>query len=686
MYISKIHIKNYRSFDDVEIEFNEGVNVIIGHNNAGKSNLIKALALFFDHNIKKQLEIDDFNKYISINELKLEAPKISIELTISESKNEDLMSDDLVTVSNWLVKLERPYEAKLTYEYYLNPKYNEQYKEMVKNLENSEEIWKVIKEDFIRLYTYKIFCGKVDNQISVDSESLQKFDFQFLNAVRDVERDMFTGKNTMLKSVLDFFMDYEVKSNTVLSEDQRKEEIKSRRHQFLKDSNSILQELQGRMSEGKKQILSYSNEIGASFDKSHPNFDGEISEVELYSALKLIVEYETGIKMPVSNNGLGYNNLIFMSLLLSKMQVNSDGEYLGSNAKVFPILAIEEPEAHLHPSMQFQFLRFLNKNIDDNRVRQAFITTHSTHITSSIPLDQMICLYKNNTNNRVAYPGKAFNNEDENKKSKKYVQRFLDATKSDMLFADKVILVEGIAEQLLLSIFAEYMDISLEENHVAVINVGGRYFEHFLKLFDNKNPNAINRKVACITDRDPERKKTPDGKYVKAYPFEYNIDSSNYEYKQNTYLDKYSKAANSNIRTFTQDEKFGKTFEYDLVLYNPKIKILLTDSISNREELGKLMDCYSNEESIENLKTLLHKSDENERIISGIEDKKLDWSDDDKKKAIIASRYLNSVGKGENALELAYALKNNLDNKDTEEYCDFIVPEYIQEAIRWVCE
>ena len=683
MYISKIHIKNYRSFDDVEIEFNEGVNVIIGHNNAGKSNLIKTLALFFDSNMKKQLEIDDFNKYILIDQLKLGAPKISIELTISESKNEDLMSDDLVTVSNWLVKLERPYEAKLTYEYYLNTKYNERYKEMVKNLKNSEEIWKVIKEDFIRLYTYKIFCGKADNQISVDSESLQKFDFQFLNAVRDVERDMFTGKNTMLKSVFDFFMDYEVKSNTVLSEEQRKEEIKSRRHQFLKDSSSILQKLQGRMIEGKKQILSYSKEIGASFDKSHPNFDGEISEIELYSALKLIVEYEIGIKMPVSNNGLGYNNLIFMSLLLSKMQVNSDGEYLGSNAKVFPILAIEEPEAHLHPSMQFQFLRFLNKNIDDNRVRQAFITTHSTHITSAISLDQMICLYKNTTNNRVAYPGKAFNDEDKNKK---YVQRFLDATKSDMLFADKVILVEGIAEQLLLSIFADYIGISLEENHVAVINVGGRYFEHFLKLFDNKNPNAIDRKVACITDRDPERKELPGGKYGKAYPFEYNIDSSKYEYKQNTYLDKYLKATDSNIRTFTQDEKFGKTFEYDLVLYNPGLKILLTDSISNKEELGKLMDCYNNEESIENLKLLLHKSDENKRIISGIDDEKLDWSDNDKRKAIIASRYLNSVGKGENALELAYALKNNLDNKDTEEYYDFIVPEYIQEAIRWVCK
>ncbi|GAL80276.1 predicted ATP-dependent endonuclease of the OLD family [Algibacter lectus] len=41
----------------------------------------------------------------------------------------------------------------------------------------------------------------------------------------------------------------------------------------------------------------------------------------MYSVLKLIVEYESGIKIPATHNGLGYNNLIFMSLLLAKMQV-----------------------------------------------------------------------------------------------------------------------------------------------------------------------------------------------------------------------------------------------------------------------------------------------------------------------------------------------------------------------------
>ena len=63
-----------------------------------------------------------------------------------------------------------------------------------------------------------------------------------------------------------------------------------------------------------------------------------------------------------------------------------------------------------------------------------------------------------------------------------------------------------------------------------------------------------------------------------------------------------------------------------------------------------------------------------------------EWDDESKKRAIIASRYLNSVGKGENALELAYVLKENLRNKEEDNYKEFIVPKYIEDAIKWVCE
>lgn len=85
-------------------------------------------------------------------------------------------------------------------------------------------------------------------------------------------------------------------------------------------------------------MLKYAEETGAAFDNLKPSFEGRILDTELYSALKLIVEDETGFKLPVSQNGLGYNNLIYISLLLAKMQKDASGEYLGSNAKIFQSL------------------------------------------------------------------------------------------------------------------------------------------------------------------------------------------------------------------------------------------------------------------------------------------------------------------------------------------------------------
>ncbi|WP_092333780.1 ATP-dependent nuclease [Desulfosporosinus hippei] len=684
VYISKIRIENFRNFKMKEIEFNDGVNVIIGHNNAGKSNLIKALALVLDFQGTKRLDVDDFNKYISLEDLKANPPKVSICISINQSVGEDLNSDDLVTVGNWLTKLEEPYEASITYEFFLPEKEKADYLEAINTATDLNIAWKIIMHDFIRLYVYKIWGGSTTTRTVADSESLQKFDFQFLDAIRDVERDMLTGKNTLLRSVLDFFMDYEIKCNTGKSEEDKKVEIKTKRQEFSNNADSLILDLQRRMKEGKEQILSYAKDTGASFNNAIPNFEGSISEVEMFSALKLIVEYESGLKIPATRNGLGYNNLIFISLLLSKMQVNSDGKYLGSNAKVFPILAIEEPEAHLHPAMQYQFLRFLKKNKLEKKVRQIFVSTHSTHITSSVSLDEMICLHNEAEETTVGYPGKVFPSDG---KSKKYVQRFLDATKSDMLFAQKVILVEGLAEQLLISILARYLSVSLDGKHIAVINVGGRFFDHFLHLFDSQKPDTLNKKIVCLTDRDPERKKRiAGGSYTKCYPFEYNQDSTTYEYKNNASADKYPVTTHPNIVFFSQSIDKGKTFEYDLILHNPSLELLITDSMSNKEEIKELMFFYKNNKPMSDYAIKLRDSDENKRIIDSI-NANTSFTEDDKFRAIIASRYLNSVGKGENALELACVLEENLNKKDEEsDYQEFIVPDYIKQAIEWICQ
>lgn len=684
MYISKIQINNFRNFKNKEIFFNDGVNVIIGHNNAGKTNLIKAISLVIDNERNKRLNIDDFHKNVTLQELKAAPPKISISITIEKGIEET--PDDLVTISNWLTKLDSSYEALLTYEFFLPEKKLLEYTAALAEINITtpnalEKAWKVLKHDFIRFYVYKIWGGEVSNQTIADSESLQKFDFQFLDAIRDVERDMLTGRNTLLREVFDFFMDYEIKIDDQKTTEVKHSEIKIKREVFSEKANVLVEDLSSRIAAGKVEILSYAEKTGASFNNAKPTFEGSISENEMYSVLKLIVEYESGIKIPATHNGLGYNNLIFMSLLLAKMQVNADVDYLDNNAKVFTSLAIEEPEAHLHPAMQYKFLKFLNENKKEKKVRQIFVTTHSTHITSAVSLDEIICLHNENGVTSVGYPKNVFPEE----KNKKYVQRFLDSTKSDMLFAQNILFVEGIGEQLLMSIFAKYLEKSIEDNHTAVINVGGRYFEHFLYLFDSEKENTIPKKIVCITDRDPERKRKLESSFKKCYPFEYKQDFDVFDYRMNVSADNYLPGTHENITFFSPEIDVGKTLEYELVMSNPTSRLLLTDSISNRDELEELMiEFETNGSTVQDLLNKLRSSDANTRIKESILSN-VTLTDEEKKRSIIASRYLNSVSKGENALELSYILSKNFEKKGEDDFDEFNVPQYIKDALEELC-
>lgn len=252
------------------------------------------MALIFDNTISRQLEVDDFYNELSVKKLKESAPKIKITVTIMQSKAENLMSDELVTVSNWLVLLETPYQAQIQYEYFLSSGEEENYKKRVSGKESAKEIWKIIKSECIRLNTYKIWVGNPDNRVVVDGDSMRKFDYQFLNAIRDVERDMFSGRNSLLKRVIDFFMDYEIKSDKNLDEIQKSEKIKERKEEFAENADEIIKKLHMRLEAGNQEILSYAKDIGASFDKSEPGFEGELTESELYSVLKLIIKHGIG--------------------------------------------------------------------------------------------------------------------------------------------------------------------------------------------------------------------------------------------------------------------------------------------------------------------------------------------------------------------------------------------------------
>ena len=695
MYISRISIENFRNFKRALIEFNGGINVIIGHNNSGKTNLLKAIQLVFDRELRGKPTIDDFNK--EYDDFK-EPPKIQITATVSERDEEP---DDKNVVYDWLVKETPLYDAKLTYVFYLPSKHWEEYCKEVDGLKDGNgayktaECFKFIEKEFLKKYVSRIYGGDPQKEEIADPENLNRFDFQFLDAIRDAEKEMFYGNNTLLRDVLNYFLDYDISKGRDFEDLSKAERdsLKQREGKFIKKSKILLKHLIERVS--KDKILEYSKETGA--DKGgKPDFDAEISEQEMLFALRLIVE-KNGLKLPIKNNGLGYNNLLFIALILAKIQMERSA-FMGDNAKVFPIMAIEEPEAHLHPSMQFKFLQFLDNNLNTyKQARQVFITSHSTHITSAVDLDSIICLYEDiNGTQKVGYPGKVFLDSKEDQASKIYVRRFLDATKSNMLFANRLIFVEGISEQLLLPCFAQYIykEDDLLNEHVCIVNVDSRTFKHFLKIFQynaKTGQYAINKKVVCITDADPMKKeKEPEESnkksWKKCFPFELNENPGDFEYKSlSTHVEDLNELSKffDNIEVYAPSDGEGKTLEYELAITNPSCRLLLTDGFPSKGKNRKaffedIMQAFDDSKPLDELITFCNHNDIVKLINSS------SWEDSKKKKALIASIYYEAIEnmKGEHAFYLEKQLRDNYLKTTGKQ--DFCVPPYIKESIEYI--
>ena len=148
---------------------------------------------------------------------------------------------------------------------------------------------------------------------------------------------------------------------------------------------------------------------------------------------------ESLTKFEVSQNGLGYNNLIFIATVLGDII-----ERKGAESESYVALLIEEPEAHLHPQLQdtlFNYFRSINeKNI------QVFVTSHSPTITAKTNIDSLIVMERQTPRKLKST---ALHDIVLEKDESTKLERFLDVTKCQLFFATGVILVEGISEALI---------------------------------------------------------------------------------------------------------------------------------------------------------------------------------------------------------------------------------------------
>lgn len=193
--------------------------------------------------------------------------------------------------------------------------------------------------------------------------------------------------------------------------------------------------------------------------------------------------------LEMAEGGLGFNNLLYMAVLLAALADRPEADSLR-------VLLVEEPEAHLHPQLQDLLMRFLEAEAGDGT--QVIVTSHSPSFASAARVERLTVLARgeDDTAAPIARCPSAFGLTG---KQLDHLRRFLDVTKAALFFARGVILVEGVAEQLLVPVIAERLERPLAPSGVAVINIGGVAFRPFTDLF---GPKKLPYRLAVISDDD----------------------------------------------------------------------------------------------------------------------------------------------------------------------------------------
>lgn len=157
----------------------------------------------------------------------------------------------------------------------------------------------------------------------------------------------------------------------------------------------------------------------------------------------------------IEQNGLGFNNLIYMAVVLSEMAKDPTAAYRG--------LIVEEPEAHLHPQLQtvlLDYLQSIQADAGEGDV-QVFVTSHSPNFASIASLDSTVCLVDSAKGIKAFFPRDILFDKKpkEHIKKRQKLECYLDVTRAELFFARRVIFVEGAAELMLISVLAKKVGV-----------------------------------------------------------------------------------------------------------------------------------------------------------------------------------------------------------------------------------
>ncbi|XRE44493.1 hypothetical protein ACIVBQ_002697 [Tenacibaculum discolor] len=493
-YISKVKINNFRNFKEVEVNLNHK-QVLIGENNVGKSNFLRALQLILDRNFTdydRMLNATDFHD--SIEDPTTNGNEIIIEIEIRGYEN----NKHLISQFSDAVVLTSPPTLRLTYRYY-----------PLKNDEGE-----------ITRYTYSIYKGLNDNN-TFTNQDRNFLNIYVIDALRNVEHQLNSKKKSPLYKLVQEYGIAKEDLETISTSIKEASELILALDE-INDIKSVIQDkfklLTGLQRDSDIHLSIYDTEI-----------ERLLYTIQLYLGIK---------RRPISELSLGLSNILFITLILLllrdktvpriikkqdyekykendtdsllglhyKMSTNGDN-YLLKNSSISnnelysffnrfnnkprtaTILAVEEPESHLHPVLQ----RLIYREILQKSETSVVFTTHSPYITSVTPLDSIVS-GKYIENQTKLYSTVNLNLTSHDKID---IERYLDSKRGEIYFGKGVILVEGITEEYMIPKVADLLDSNLDDLGIIVCNVHSTNFKPYIQILE-----SLNIPWCLITDGD----------------------------------------------------------------------------------------------------------------------------------------------------------------------------------------
>lgn len=477
MYISKLVIRNFRNFRNVKLIFTNGVNTIIGENGSGKTNLFHAIRILIDNELPRGIRFfeSDFNRsigtwkghwiiiQIEFNELdpseeaqaiavhkvgnmdeydvnigtisvifrpKVEIRKRLFELSTSQSKTKKQLNEilDNITINDY----ETVFTGRSNSDFSIDNNYLK-YVGDFNSISFPDPV-----EELSNIYGVKTSGSSIPNEVSCT----------FAKALRDVEADLRKFKDNPLLNLLRGH-----EKNIKIEDKQGIETEIEKLNNRISELNEV-REISNGISDSIKNAVGETYAPNINIKSELPN---EMDK--LLQSLRLWVgdPDEDGYEGKIWELSLGGANLIYLSMKILEFQKTRMED------KIANFFLIEEPEAHIHTHIQKTLFQKLGQHNT-----QIIISTHSTHISSVSKISSVNILSRSNQEANVFSPSSGLTQNQVVR-----IERYLDAVRTNLIFAKGVILVEGDAEQILIPIlFKKVFGISLDELGISLINIG----------------------------------------------------------------------------------------------------------------------------------------------------------------------------------------------------------------------